>query len=528
MYLRRSFEVLIFLALFSACNEEQDGGGTSCLEDRDCERGSICLDESCSVQSCESIHDCSWGTCLLDLKSCSAKECADIQDGVELFCPAERSFCLETGPNQGSCILPDLACTGPADCAPLGVGFSCCGGTCHQNCPDIGIILQDMGSPPELDAAPTDSSPQVDLPSVEERGACEACSNDRECSGLGEGARCTAIGDGQFCTQACEPDEASCEPGFSCVAGLNQCLPSNYRCEGCLVEGCPAGQLCDAVSAECVAPRGACGLCNSDAECAAGLNCQEMGNFKHCFEPCGEGESCSTESYQCLGGFCKPSSAVCDACGSTCTGDLPVCIDAEEICGECGVRQACEPPLRCNQEHRCEESSGCITSVDCSDPATPFCFGAECVQCMQLSDCAPRHDCIDWSCVPSSCAGVLCQTGSFCNEETGRCDPGCQTADDCAPMEDIECNASTGQCHYNDGLCDTGGGDAVCAPGSICVPGFFDPAKGSCSCRRVEPLNPLNLAEIISCQPGIECSHGEWPWGSGQFNPNGTCNPFFF
>lgn len=513
----------LLLAL-SACADKEEPAGTACFINQDCARGTLCLEGACVERPCQSLNECPSGTCLFDLKMCSAKECADVVEGQELFCGGERPLCLEQGSFRGSCVGASVSCSGDAECAALGNGSTCCGGACRVDCPDMATIRLDSGVE---DAAPAPDSEAISEAGAPAAQACGACINDGDCAALGDGARCTAIGDGQYCTQACAGED-DCPPGFQCVNGLNQCLPGNYRCTGCLADGCPAGQVCDYVTAECTPPRGGCGACNSDQECAAGFSCVAMGNAKHCFAPCGAGDSCEQATYQCLDGFCKPSSAVCDACDSLCAGETPICIDLEGVCGECGDRQPCEAPLACNPlTHRCEENDGCLSSADCTEPDARFCFGGDCVQCMQTSDCPPRNECdaATWQCVSNPCAGVECQIGSVCNMETGRCDPGCQTVDDCAPLEGLACNAGTGQCYFTNGACDIGGGEAVCAPGSQCGPGL-DPTAGICSCRRENPLDVTNLTEIISCQPGVTCLHGEWPWGSGQYAPNGFCMSF--
>lgn len=524
--MKTGFTLWILALSLWACSDKEEPAGETCVINEDCQRGALCQDSACVEQACQGLNECSSGTCLLDLKMCSAKECADVLDGVEKQCGAERPVCLEQGSFRGSCVTATFSCGNDVECAALGNGSSCCGGVCRTDCPDMAVIRVDTGVPDA--GVPEDGEVTADTGGETPAQACGACENDGDCAPLGDGARCTAIGDGQYCTQACDGDEADCPPGFQCVDGLNQCLPGNYRCVGCLVDGCAGGQVCDYISTECTDPRGACGVCNSDQECAGGLSCVEMGNAKHCFEPCAAGDTCAAETFECLEGFCKPSSAICDGCGSLCAGDTPVCIDDEGVCGECGDRLPCEAPLACNPlTHRCEENDGCLTSTDCVEPGYAHCFGGDCVQCMQTSDCPPRNECdaATWQCVSNPCAGVECQIGSVCSPDTGRCDPGCQTVDDCAPLEGLACNAETGQCHFDNGNCDIGGGEAVCSPGSLCTPKLFDPTMGACSCRREDPLDAANLSEIISCHPGITCWHGEWPWGSGQYDLNGSCNP---
>lgn len=496
------------------CDSEEDPGG-GCVDDSACARGEICEDGACRIQQCSRLGDCpgSGRTCLFRVEQCSPKECADRVDGVDLTCPADRPICIEGGSFPKTCVSEaDLACTGAADCAGLGADWTCCNGQCSQECagadmlPPADMGPGDMGTPP--DGGPVgDMGPVADMGPPVERGLCSPCQNTDECvAGLGEGARCTALGaDGAFCASACAgPDD--CPVGYRCEAnGLNLCLPDQLRCVDCLRTPCGDGLVCDTTTGDCVEPRGACGPCSGDVGCIEGLRCAEVANGDFCLEPCPEG-ACSDANMVCEAGICQPASGRCDPCGGRCEGATPFCIEASGECGECGIGVPCSDGLNCDpQTNTCVESEGCLADVDCLDPATPVCFNGSCVACLQDSDCPPRTACNAMQqCEDDPCRGVECQRGSECNPATGRCNPGCQAAADCAVPAEMDCNVETGQCYFTNGTCDLAGGDAVCAPGSTCTPGL-DPNIGVCDCALQDPMNPAS-PQRIACHTGQMCT----------------------
>ena len=486
-----------------ACDDEKEGGG--CADDEACERGQVCVDEVCTVVRCESLGGCRGGQACLDIKQCSVKECADLdRDGVERTCGPERPICLEEGPHRFSCV-GELGCSAPGDCARFGLnGFACCRGVCSETCSDMFVLAPaDMMAPDG--AAPTDAA--VDMPDAEINvetptvGLCAACNRDTDCAEVGEGAKCTPFGSGAFCSSACGgPDD--CPAGFQCVAEVGQCLPQTFDCSGCLAEPCSDGQVCDIVTAACVDPLGVCGVCSEDSDCRDGLACGSLGVARHCFEACVDGQC--ADGLSCEEGLCKPQGA-CDACGGACGGMTPACNQATGECAQCGDGFPCPEGQNCNQlTFTCEEGgAGCATDLDCMAPR-PVCFSGRCVDCLTDSECPPRMACnAQQQCIDSPCTGVVCQQGSQCNPESGRCDPGCAAAADCIEPG-MECNGMTGQCYWPDGACDLGGGPGVCPPGSICNPNLLSSRMASCSCAKVTPGDPAS-ADLIPCHPGVSC-----------------------
>ncbi len=505
----------------AACDDGGDSSG-GCGGDGQCQRGQVCEGGECRIVECTGLQSCPGAgrTCLADLRQCSPKECADVVDGVETVCAAGTS-CIEQGPFRGSCFAPgSVSCGGDGDCAPLGGGYLCCDSVCSSNCGDASVITPagDMGVPaPPGDGGPTplDAGPvEPDMGAPGGAHLCSPCANDRDCQGLGADARCTPIGaNGGFCTSACTPAGGECPRGFGCVNGLNQCLPESFDCGGCLADGCPAGMVCDTRSGDCTPPHPVCGGCGDDGDCAAGLQCAGLGAERYCFEPCPAGGACG-EGLACAEGVCKPAAGSCDACLGRCGGATPFC-RPDGQCGQCGDGAPCPMGMVCDVAAAtcgmATPGGSCNTDIDCQGGERPYCFGGECVACFQSSQCPARTRCDqNWNCVAAPCEGIGCQAGSMCDEQTGRCGPGCASNNDCALPDAMGCNADTGQCYYLDGACDLGGGEAVCAPGSQCNPGL-DPNRGQCSCRKVEPENFFATETLIDCQPGLSCFQLAFP-----------------
>lgn len=511
---RTGLQVLWVMGALSVATlgcDDEEPAGSGCATDTDCSRGEIC-DGTCVALPCENIAACpgSGRTCLADLRQCSAKECADQLNGADLFCPAERAICLESGVFQKSCV-DTVACTSSAQCAMAGLGdeFTCCSGACSADCPDMLVPPDmgeaDMGPAPDQGMNPGDMGPQPDMGPPQMLSLCSPCQSGDECvAGLGEGARCTALGaDGAFCASACT-GPADCPSGYRCEAnGLNLCLPDGLRCVECLRTPCGDGLVCDQQTGECVDPKGSCGPCTDDVGCQDGLRCAEVENGRFCLEPCADGMC--PEGLTCAAGVCQPESGRCDPCGGRCEGATPYCIEATGECGQCGPGVPCTDGLNCDLANNvCVESEGCLGDVDCQNPEQPVCFNGMCVACLQDTDCPPRNACnAQQQCEPDACRGVECQRGSDCNPQTGRCDPGCQAAADCADPMTMSCNVETGQCYLNNGTCDIGGGGAVCAPGSVCTPGL-DPNLGVCDCELQDPMNPMS-PQRRACHAGQAC-----------------------
>jgi hypothetical protein len=504
--MKTTVNVLLFISLLSlvisvGCDDDEKKG---CIQDRECNRGQVCQNEECTLIECESLATCpgSGRTCLNDLKSCSVKECGDLLDGEPLTCD-EGLTCAESGAFKYSCLSSNSnpsVCGSTEECTnperPV-----CCEGVCAVECmmdvPDMMMDVPDMMmSMPTLDM---DVSPPV-------VSLCSACSNNVECAALGEGAQCTPIGgEGSYCTQACNGNE-ECPSGYSCIDSLGQCIPEGFACVECLQNPCETGEFCNFTTGICEPPQPLCGRCSEDSGCADGGVCRTLGNTQYCLLGC---DDACPEGHTCENNACIPESGQCDACAGQCT-DSQYCVQDEARCAECGSTVPCNDGLVCNlMTYTCEESNiggSCIGDEDCAEGV---CVSGECKQCIQNTDCPPQNACnpSTFTCEYSACAGVICQRDSMCDSNTGRCTPGCMTKADCVLPDEMECNQTTGQCYYPDGTCELGG-DAVCSPGSDCVPSplaILDPsAPPACTCRKVDPSD-FASPDLIPCHPGITC-----------------------
>ncbi len=492
--IRKHFVCCGLLLAALGCDEET---GASCKADTECERGAICVDGACGVKECTQRAQCSTGqTCLADMLQCSARECLGDRLGEPLVCPGDRPVCVEESAYQGSCVGADRD-MGPGVDMQLPIPVEDMGGADVPAAGDGG----DMSVEPPADM-------RVNPPPA--AGLCAPCNGIADCEMLGEGAQCTPIGaNGAFCTSGCEDNE-DCPSNYECQTALNppQCIPVNFDCTvECLTTPCPAGEICDLNSRSCAPLREACGACAGEEQCAEGLSCGALGNSSYCFSAC-EGGVCGQAGFECQEGLCKPAGGVCDPCGGTCGGATPFCDPNTGGCAECGPGHPCGPNMRCGDEGTCEEG-GCRNDEDCGNGV---CFQAECVDCLADSDCPARNACTgEFNCEPALCRGVLCQNPSLCNEDTGRCDPGCNADADCG-ADNLSCNMETGQCFYT-GFplatpCDFDSSAGVCPPGSDCVPFFLPGAlpmsQGVCSCEKENPADP-NSPDRIPCHPGTVC-----------------------
>ena len=191
-------------------------------------------------------------------------------------------------------------------------------------------------------------------------------------------------------------------------------------------------------------------------------------------------------------------------------GATPACDTDTAMCVACVVDGDCPEGKTCDTaSNTCVEGEQCVADAECANiPGRPVCFQGRCVECLQTSDCPARSECSgapNWQCTSMPCTGVTCQTGTSCDEMTGRCvkadgSPGCLTDMDCANPDTMGCNAQTGQCYYDafqigEAACDLGG-DAVCAPGSTCVVNQLF-MVGACQCR-IDPATMMGSG----CHPG--------------------------
>lgn len=160
-------------------------------------------------------------------------------------------------------------------------------------------------------------------------------------------------------------------------------------------------------------------------------------------------------------------------------GDGPAC-DAGLRCinGQCVAQPACLNDADCDADTQCVDGS-CIPRAPCDDGCTPeeICVEDMCVtvpDCTNDDDCPNAFICTDTVCIPAPepglCDEILCETGLYCDEETGEC---------------IECR-----------------GDEECEEDATCSNGFC--SEPSCGEDASEPNNEPEEAAPLSPEAIVE------------------------
>ena len=212
----------------------------------------------------------------------------------------------------------------------------------------------------------------------------------RECVGLGDRAD-AASAPVDAATPRADGDRAGCLLDRDCAAA-------------------GAGLVCDARSASCVVPV----QCSADAVCGAGE--------------------------RCLGGRCRPPSAVCQF--ATDCGAGRDCVDGRCLAG-CGVGAACPATQACVRGY-CDEptTSGgaCARATDCA--AGSVCADGRCVAaCDAARPCGAAEVCALGFCRVDTTPRRFCErdadcaAGSVCRR--GSCRAACPggTADECLRVD---------------------------------------------------------------------------------------------
>ncbi len=284
-----------------------------------------------------------------------------------------------------------------------------------------------------------------------------------------------------------------------------QCIPMAFNCDGdCLVNGCPAGQVCNQESGACQAGQAECGACQQDWDCAEGLRC------KYCAPPC-DGACPANSSCKEVNAIkvdlCISSSAVCcygDGCANPCQAPTPYPFE-----GNC---VECTEDAHCGEGKYCEQLSHSCMDAACQAP-TPFQLAdGTCVECKNTSHCSAKgpdyvcnmttHACENkgpqpeecdycqnpypacaeingiWSCVQctddSYCPGSTCDLSLYACESggTGEGCGSCTSDSDCiSAMGDktLACDAASGCCYDVNGFCDNVESMCDSSAGSECL-----------------------------------------------------------
>jgi len=479
-------------------------GDGKCSVDKDCSRGFVCENSSCTVRKCESIADCNAGQICVPVggeKVCTAQECSVAEDCNDAAKVCENGLCV---PKVEGDVFED------------------------------GEVFEEIGE-------------TTDVPTTEEvitqtSTSCKACTKKEEC---GTGNFCSMFGGGKYCLSPCG-NMGDCPSGYMCYpvsSDGNQCVPVSYSCKDCAQNGCEPGKYCNFITGECIVPKAQCEKCQYDFECGLGSRCykakpgDQNGN---CVPECGKAACADAVNFTCADvGTGTNLVKLCTPVGGKC-GDCPIekPYKFNEECVQCLNSTHCTPPATCDQNtHTCTSSPECpgTTPNKCSDDkchqccddshckgigeekcdlTTYTCKGAQCTDPCGCICVDPYPACVVINGNPScvQCDGITfkCDDPCSCNTQIYYCEhpqglscvgtqPKCQNDADCPPSEtypNIKCH-SKGFCYDPGGGCDNVSAYCDEASGSTCfdilsslfggglpIPGGQGfPGLGYCTCN---------------------------------------------
>jgi len=502
--LMQSVVNMFFVLALVACGGSSSSSGGPCNVSLDCPQGQICDSESlkCIVAECANNASCSGSSNPMGTEICAIVECNGPKVCTAVECgqsTGTTATCLEgescvasayfdaIDNNGGFCRVNDDVCTttGP-DGGP---------DTTEAKCPTV-----PCGAGTTCDTATGTCVPSTNS------FVCSSCSSDSECGGADD--ICSPFTGGSFCTESCA-SEGDCPIGFTCYEITNnakQCVPYSYNCSGCIVDGCPAGQVCNYHNGSCVSAQPTCGSCLYDYQCSSD-------GSSVCFKADGNPQASGVCAPACDAGNQCPGNSSC----TTHTGGGSVCAFSGSSC--------------CYGN----ECSGC----NCSAP-NDKCLNGQCVQCLSDADCAPgtgpcdlnTHTCANATCPPTTPylyqgACVECLNGTHC--ASGTCDVNTHscTNDLCSScIEPYPACADIGgqlqcvQCTAQDtSYCDTIGG--VCDVTIYTCEGG-NPPIGNCGAEGCPP-SPFSGEPMICDASGACIDPSGQCDGVTAMCPNGEC-----
>jgi len=604
-----SLGVAAALTAGSACSDDSTPG--SCATDFDCARGTVCVNGACGVQTCANAGDCKSSQLCLEVngsKVCTGAECGCLDceacpDGKQCV----EGSCVEPQQCQGICpgdpcvddagcdqatekchdgkCWPTEACFVPSDC---GDGEVCkdhacvpCEGDECGAAADCTVDGCDAGF--HCDEATKQCVEDTTGPTAD---PCAACTKDEDCGGPDNGWSCIPTGGAQVCLPPCATGD-DCPAGWTCDTSQGgKCFPSGYKCQGCVMDGCADGQVCNTNDGSCVEGKSECDPCQYDWECGEHHACHKLGSLgRFCVPRCSGGAACPGSS-QCVSDgdtgvmVCEPPQGL-GCCFSTDPSECtPVC-DAptpvyDPISGNC---VGCLQDTDCASGTCDQTTHTCGGTGSCQDPTPYFSPDAgKCVQCLDNSHCGGGEcDTTTWTCAGDVCSTCVdpypacalvggeyycvqctqdadCTGGGTCNQSSYACEggtvvtpgQGCETDADCdAGITDFDLYcAPGGYCVDKKGKCDDV--TAYCLGGNKCVSmieqllgsagggtsglpdlGGGSTLPGSCECvpDGIEGLSPTST----QCPPDARfCSPGLMSLVMSLLDPNAptvnTCN----
>ena len=337
-------------------------------------------------------------------------------------------------------------------------------------------------------------------------------------------------------TGKCEPakackDSAECPNGWTCNTCRGTCTVSlgTGRCNEDF--NCPGGielEWCDKCIKECRPRQKLCSPCVKDDQCGDTTDhClpdqrNPQSGRKFCGRECQQGIFCAP-GFKCKDfpdlktpKQCVPVSGDCDKPGecetnADCVGAGKICDPGSKRCvagcegdANCPVRtqEACTTDQNCkNPNAKCTGGS-CVVQLSC-------CRGRCGVPCSSDSECEQNESCTDGCCaVEGECTTSRdCQDKEYCDQTTGLCTPGCQTAQDCG-LPDPKKNRCRFKCVSNkcEEDCSCRNPHLDCTPVKFCPKDQTDP---NAPCRK--PIGPVCKScsgnKECACKDGDDCKY---------------------
>lgn len=451
-----------------------------CLIDTTKPEGETCVDSAGDRGRCGGVDYN--GDNRPDYTSCCTGGCLD----RNLFCIkfAEQSddLCGRSGSDCDVC--PECrTCSASGSCVAAPSGTDCTGGECLGATCCKGCIAGTMCF---VDAAANCGS---------NGGVCTNCDDGKSCTtDTCSGGTCQHTNvtgpcdDGNQCTvndtcsgSSCQGTEQNCDDGNPCTD--DDCDPE----DGCIHDPAP-------------------GSCNDGNPCTNNDSCNASGNCVGTAITCDDGNQCTDDSCNPMGGCMYTSKAEDATCsdGAPCsTGDRCTDHDSDPT-----TARVCEPTggPNCQDGNPCTSDAADCTTMTCPhDPVNdgdPCSTGSLCVAgqtCMagvcgggNPLTCNDENECTSDTCDDAQgCMhapgndGDTCVSGDLCMTDTV-CDNGecvgepvdCTSTNEC--LEDGTCNPSNRTCSFSSKPNDTPcGRTGMCRSGACEGDGVVDPQGGT-------------------------------------------------
>ncbi len=448
------------LLILAGCGGGSSSGG-SCTTDKDCNKGNICVSNTCQAVKCSTTADCPSGVCDPQTGTCTPREC-----------------------------------TLDKDCG--GANMYCDNGLCKPKTVGGDIVVTDL---PQGDVQADGTTTDTGGPVVK-GDDCKKCDSNADCS---DGYDCiTLSAGGKFCLKKCKT-AGDCISGYVCYAASTSgknCVPPSYKCVECATKGCPSGKVCDLSNGSCKDKVATCQPCSLDWECGIGNRCYRKDpNAKGvCMPECKSASDCPQPQakFKCQANqdgvqMCQPVDM-----GACCPADKPHMLP-DGTCAQCANAGDCPNGQVCDEKTHTCSSSGCPTGQKlCSDDN-------QCHQCCEKADCASGQDCKNHTCVgggQDQCNGACTDPNyKYCVNYQGN-----WTCAACDPNDSSSCPTGC--------TCSPTSFNCLNPDGSMCgQKGGTNPAQCKCSAD-TDCVDPNG-------QNQLKCTGGQ----SGYcYDPNGSCD----